>query len=172
MNNVIIIFSPCKPHTQCLEKRKFQSLAPADMDQNPITTQRIQKNAQKRFDLVHCTSAYAAAKLNPEVIRNSTKSCYTAVFCGTAAGEILPPYFFLKPKTPWSYWLAGAPPGSRMTVTKSGWIDLDSFDDWFKYHFLPFAIKKEKKTALQHSSKKLSIRELHSVKLTLKQVLE
>lgn len=59
---------------------------------------------------------------NPEVIRNSTKSCYTAVFCGSAAGEMIPPYFIFKAKKTWSDWLIGAPPGSRMTVTKSGWI--------------------------------------------------
>lgn len=80
---------------------------------------------------------------NPEVIRNSTKSCYTAIFCGNAAGEMLPPYFIFKAKNAWSDWLFGATRGSRMTVTKSGWIDLESFDDWFKYHFLRFAIKKK-----------------------------
>lgn len=36
---------------------------------------------------------------NPEVIRNSTKSCYTAVFCGSAAGEMFPLTLFLKQKT-------------------------------------------------------------------------
>lgn len=85
---------------------------------------------------------------NPEVIRNSTKSCYTTVFCGNAAGEMIPPYFIFKAKNTWSDWLIGAPPGSRMTVTKSGWIDIESFEDWFSTHFLPIALKKEGKKVL------------------------
>ncbi|CAB3241805.1 unnamed protein product [Arctia plantaginis] len=85
---------------------------------------------------------------NPEVIRNSTKSCYTTVFCGNAAGEMIPPYFIYKAKNIWSDWLIGAPPGSRMSVTKSGWIDLESFEDWFSTHFLPISLKKEGKKIL------------------------
>lgn len=39
---------------------------------------------------------------NTEVIRNSKKSCYTAVFYGSAAGEMIPPYFIFKAKKTWS----------------------------------------------------------------------
>lgn len=33
---------------------------------------------------------------HPEVIKNTTKSCYTVVFCANASGEVLPPFLFLK----------------------------------------------------------------------------
>nr|CAH7745020.1 unnamed protein product [Callosobruchus chinensis] len=80
---------------------------------------------------------------HPDIIRNATKSCYTVVYCDNAAGEILPPYFIFKAKQKWSDWLVGAPAGSRMSVTNTGWIDTETYDDWFEKHLLPQLKKKE-----------------------------
>lgn len=33
---------------------------------------------------------------NPERIRNSTKSCYTTMFCGSADENFIPPYIMMK----------------------------------------------------------------------------
>ncbi|XP_063233634.1 uncharacterized protein LOC134537290 [Bacillus rossius redtenbacheri] len=97
---------------------------------------------------------------HPELILNSTKSCFTTMFCGNALGEFLPPYVILKGKQKWSDWLKGAPPGTRLNVTLHGWIDQDVFDDWFENHFLPFALK--------HPGKKVLIGDNMSAHLTLK----
>ncbi|KAI4460992.1 hypothetical protein MML48_5g00015610 [Holotrichia oblita] len=51
---------------------------------------------------------------HPEVVRNSIKSCFTMVFCGSAAGEVLPPYIIFHGKNRWSDWLYNGPEGSRM----------------------------------------------------------
>lgn len=82
---------------------------------------------------------------NPEIIRNSTKSCYTVMFCSNAEGEFVPPYIIYKGKQKWSNWLMGAPRGTRMAVTPSGWIDAATFDDWFEQQLLPVLKKKEGK---------------------------
>lgn len=66
---------------------------------------------------------------NPEIIKNATKSCFTAMFCGNAKGEFLPPFIVYKAKQKWSDWLEGAPPETRMAVTKSGWMDAETFDE-------------------------------------------
>nr|CAI5826190.1 unnamed protein product [Callosobruchus analis] len=85
---------------------------------------------------------------HPDIIRNTTKSCYTVVYCGNAAGEVLPPYFIFKAKQKWSDWLVGAPAGSRMSVTNTGWIDTETYDDWFEKHLLPQLKEKEERKIL------------------------
>ncbi|CAG9572954.1 unnamed protein product [Danaus chrysippus] len=72
---------------------------------------------------------FRRANRHPELIRNSTKSCFTVVFCGNAVGEFVPPFFIFKGKNCWSDWLQNAPKSSKMTVSKSGWIDADIFDE-------------------------------------------
>lgn len=57
--------------------------------------------------------------------------------CGNAAGEVLPPYFVFKGKNKMSDWLLNGPKGSRLNVSKSGWVDLEVFEDWFMQHLLP-----------------------------------
>jgi hypothetical protein len=68
---------------------------------------------------------------NPERIRNATKSCFTTLFCGSADGNFIPPYIIMKGTQKWSDWLYGAPEGTRLNVSKSGWIENTVFDDIF-----------------------------------------
>nr|XP_047145573.1 uncharacterized protein LOC124818601 isoform X2 [Hydra vulgaris] len=56
---------------------------------------------------------------HPELIRNTTKTCYTVVFCGNASGKLIPPFFIFKGKHSWSDWLFNAPEGSRMATSCS-----------------------------------------------------
>lgn len=74
---------------------------------------------------------------HPEIIRNSTKACFTVMMCGSADGEVMPPYFVFKAKNKMSDWLLNGPKGSRLNVSDSGWVDLVVFEDWFAQHFLP-----------------------------------
>ncbi|KAJ8870062.1 hypothetical protein PR048_029073 [Dryococelus australis] len=77
----------------------------------------------------------------PEIIWNSTKSCFTVMFCGNSSGELSPPYFVFKGKNKMSDWLMDEPKGSRLNVSKSGWVDMEIYKDWFCEHLLPRFIK-------------------------------
>ncbi|CAK1598554.1 unnamed protein product [Parnassius mnemosyne] len=85
---------------------------------------------------------------HPEVIKNTSKSCYTVVFCANAGGEVLPPFFIFKGKRLWSDWLFQAPSGSRMAVSESGWIDSSIFEEWLEKHFIPHVDKQNGKKVL------------------------
>lgn len=85
---------------------------------------------------------------HPEVIKNTSKSCYTVVFCANANGEVLPPFFIFKGKKLWSDWLYQAPSGSRMAVSKCGWIDSSIFEEWLERHFIPHVDKEDGKKVL------------------------
>ncbi|CAH2090637.1 unnamed protein product [Euphydryas editha] len=85
---------------------------------------------------------------NPEIILNSTKSCYTVMFCCNATGEFVPLYIIFKAKQKWTSWIQGAPAGTRMAVTNSGWIDAATFEDWFEEQLLPVLQQKEGKKVL------------------------
>ena len=73
----------------------------------------------------------------PERIMTSTKSSTSVMFCGSASGEILPPYVVYKADHIWSTWTEGGPRGSRFNRSKSGWFDVVSFTDWFETSFIP-----------------------------------
>ena len=73
----------------------------------------------------------------PERIINSTKSATSLMFCGSASGEILPPYVVYKAEALWSTWTENGPPGARYNRSKSGWFDALSFEDWFMMSLLP-----------------------------------
>nr|XP_047122520.1 MFS-type transporter clz9-like isoform X1 [Hydra vulgaris]XP_047122521.1 MFS-type transporter clz9-like isoform X1 [Hydra vulgaris] len=84
----------------------------------------------------------------PELIRNTTKICYTVVFCGNASGKLIPPFFIVKGKHSWSDWLFNAPEGSRMATSCSGWMEIQIFEEWLLNHFVPNIINKEGKKIL------------------------
>lgn len=60
----------------------------------------------------------------------------------------------------WSGWVYGAPKGTRLNTSKSGWIDNNVFDDWLECHFLP-AVK-------QLPGKKILIGDNMSAHMSLK----
>lgn len=74
----------------------------------------------------------------PERIMNATKTSYSVMFAGTAAGNVLPPYVVYKAQRLQAAWTEGGPHGCRYNVSKSGWFDADIFLDWFKSLLLPF----------------------------------
>ena len=65
----------------------------------------------------------------PERIINSTKSATSLMFCGSASGEILPPYVLYKAEALWSTWTENGPPGACYNRSKSGWFKALSFED-------------------------------------------
>jgi len=73
----------------------------------------------------------------PERIMNSTKSSTSLMFCGNAAGELLPPYVVYKADCMWTTWTENGPPQTRYNRSKSGWFDNVCFEDWFFSTLLP-----------------------------------
>lgn len=73
----------------------------------------------------------------PESIKNSTKAAFSLMICGNAAGQILPPYVNYKSDNLWDTWTEGGPPNTRYNRSKSGWFDMNSFEDWFFTTVLP-----------------------------------
>ena len=58
------------------------------------------------------------------------------MICGSAAGELLPPYIVYKAQNTYEQWCEDGPKGAVYTSTVSGWFDGWVFTDWFKNCFL------------------------------------
>ncbi|KAJ8931634.1 hypothetical protein NQ314_015428 [Rhamnusium bicolor] len=67
----------------------------------------------------------------PEKICNFSKSSTSLMICGSAAGELLPPYVIYKSSQLWTTWTEAGPPKCRYHHTTSGWFDSVTFSDWF-----------------------------------------
>ena len=69
-----------------------------------------------------------------EVREGSGKEYNTFLFCGSAAGEKLPPYFLYKAvlSDPRRRWQVGAPPNSLFGCSISGWRERANFLNWFE----------------------------------------
>ena len=74
----------------------------------------------------------------PERVLNVTKTSYSVMFAGSAAGDILPPYVVYKGQRLEARWTEGGPHMCRYNVSKSGWFDSSTFLDWFKCQLVPF----------------------------------
>lgn len=77
-----------------------------------------------------------------EQVGDHSKSAYSIMFCGTAAGELLPPYVVYKGANTYPSWCQGGPPGTIYTATASGWFDAWCFRDFIEKIVLPNAKKK------------------------------
>lgn len=75
----------------------------------------------------------------PERIRDSTNSSTSIMFCGSAAGQMLPAYVVYKAEQMWNTWTEGGPKHTRYSRSKSGWFDRACFSDWFETVFIPHA---------------------------------
>lgn len=96
----------------------------------------------------------------PEKVMNHSKSCTTIMVCGSADGTLLPPYVIYKSLHLYDTWKENGPvrdpcctkaccsQGTRYNRTSSGWIDGETFRDWFKTVFLPHAKRLEGRKAL------------------------
>lgn len=84
----------------------------------------------------------------PENICNKSKAAISIMMCGSAAGEVVPPFVVYKSKYLWDTWTMGGPTGSRYSNSVSGWFNTETFSQWFKTVMLPILKKKEGETAL------------------------
>ena len=72
-----------------------------------------------------------------ERVINSTKSCTSIMYCGSADGKMLPLYVVYKAQNIYEGWCTGGPKGTRYNSSKSGWFDSFIFVDWFEHTALP-----------------------------------
>lgn len=84
----------------------------------------------------------------PERIANFSKSSTSVMFCGNAAGELLPPYVVFRAEHLWSTWCEGGPKGTRYNRSRHGWFDAATFQDWFEFQCLPVLKKQEGKKVI------------------------
>lgn len=76
-----------------------------------------------------------------ERIMEHYKMAVSLMFCISAAGDILPPFVVYKGKHLYENWCTGGPAGAHYSVSKSGWFDNQTFEQWFERIFLPFIQK-------------------------------
>lgn len=73
-----------------------------------------------------------------EQVKNHGKEAITVMFCGSAAGDILPPFVIYKAKHMYESWRVGGPDNAKYAVSAHGWIDQFLFCEWFKKIALPY----------------------------------
>lgn len=64
----------------------------------------------------------------------SGRDYITILGCGSAIGERLPPY---KGKNLMTNHTQGGPPGTRYSMSNSGWMETANFQEWFTKVFVP-----------------------------------
>ena len=64
------------------------------------------------------------------------KAQITVIACGSATGQIVPPFVIFAAKQLNLLWTHGEVSGSRYAVRDKGWVDQELFYYWLKEHFL------------------------------------
>ncbi len=68
-------------------------------------------------------------------MKNHSKvAAYSVMMCIDADGTCLPPMTLFKSAngTVFQSWCEGGPEGATYAANKSGWFDMDKFNQWFK----------------------------------------
>ena len=67
------------------------------------------------------------------------KTQITVLACGSATGQVQPPFIVFAAKQISPLWTVDEVNGSRFAVSDNGWIDQELFNFWLTSHFLPNA---------------------------------
>lgn len=67
---------------------------------------------------------------HPEVIKDTSKTSVSVMFCVSADGKMLPPYTVYKAKHIYPTWIEGGVEGAGYNRNGSGWFDMPIFEDW------------------------------------------
>lgn len=73
---------------------------------------------------------------HPEVIKDTSKTSISVMFCVSANGKMLLPYTVYKSKHIYPTWIEGGVEGAGYNLNDSGWLDMPIFEDWFISSFL------------------------------------
>ena len=78
----------------------------------------------------------SSAQSNAQSITSPRGSLTTVISCTSASGQVLPPYFVFKGKRAIPELLEKAMPGTKMTMSDSGWSNGRIFQQFLTEHFL------------------------------------
>lgn len=70
-----------------------------------------------------------------EEVRDSSKSCVSVMFCGSAAGVLSFPYVVIKGPYIYPLWTQDGPDGAVYSATISGWFDIFMYCDRLRQGF-------------------------------------
>ena len=71
---------------------------------------------------------------------SGTKAQITVIGCGSATGQIIPPFIIFAAKQVNPLWTRDEVSGSRFAVSDNGWVDQELFYYWLQEHFLAHAV--------------------------------
>ena len=71
---------------------------------------------------------------------SGTKAQITVIGCGSATGQVLPPFIIFAAKQLNPFWMSDEVSGSRYAVSNKGWIDQDLFFHWMQEYFITNAV--------------------------------
>jgi len=88
------------------------------------------------------------------------------MFCGSADGQLLPPYVVYKAEGLWATWMENGPTDAHYNRSRSGWFDNICIEDWFFSLLLPTLKKRSGKQILigDNLSSHISINVLEACK--------
>ncbi|XP_071959534.1 jerky protein homolog-like [Antedon mediterranea] len=66
-----------------------------------------------------------------ERVKEHSKVATSIMVCGSASGELLPPFVVYKALNYYENWTKDGPDGTKYDATKSGWFDMATFHRWF-----------------------------------------
>ena len=155
----------CRRHT-CVSIRTATNIKPTRAAITDVEINRYFDNLEKELDGVLASNILNYDETNlcddpgkqrcifkrgikyAERVMHWSKSSTSIMFCGSATGEMLPPYVIYKAEHLYSTWTEGGPPNARYNRSKNGWFDKATFTDWFLGVVLPFFKNKTGKKAI------------------------
>lgn len=81
-------------------------------------------------------------------VMDHSKTSISVMMAASAAGDLLPPFVVYKAKHRYVEWEENGPAGCRYSVSKSGWLDANTFVEWFNQIALPFFRNKRGKKVM------------------------
>lgn len=88
------------------------------------------------------------AAIHPERVMDNSKSSTSEMIVVTGDGKLLPPFIVYKAQYLYPTWIERSVPGSRYASNKSGWFDMNLFEEWFVKSCLPAIKDKEGRKAV------------------------
>ena len=73
-----------------------------------------------------------------QIIPDGTKTSFTVLFCGNAAGVFLPPLTIYKSERLYDLWTENGVAGASYSNSSSGWMLAKNFEGWMENIFVPY----------------------------------
>lgn len=71
-------------------------------------------------------------------IVDHSKTSISVMMAASGSGELLPPFVVYKAKHRYEEWEENGPPGTRFSISKSGWFEAQTFMEWFRQIAVPY----------------------------------